>query len=56
MHSAHYEKLCYYVFGWERFPFTKGGVPMQYVTYQDLIQIGILIVAVIGLFHEINKK
>ena len=37
-------------------PLRKGVLPMQYVTYQDLIQIGILIVAAIGLFHEINKK
>ena len=32
----------------------KEGKPM-YVTYSDLIQIGILIVALIGLIYEIYK-
>ncbi|MFR3140633.1 MAG: putative holin-like toxin [Lacrimispora saccharolytica] len=31
----------------------KGGLPM--VTYSDLIQIGILIVALVGLVYEIIK-
>lgn len=31
----------------------EGGLPM--VTYSDLIQIGILIVALIGLLHQIYK-
>ena len=34
--------------------FTKGGLPM--VTYSDLIQTGILIVAIIALFIQANKK
>lgn len=33
---------------------TKGGLPM--VTYSDLIQTGILIVAIIALFIQANKK
>lgn len=33
---------------------TKGGLPM--VTYSDLIQTGILIVAIIALFIQTNKK
>ena len=32
----------------------KGGCPM--VTYSDLIQLGILIVGIIGLFVQIKKK
>lgn len=32
----------------------KGGCPM--ITYSDLIQIGILVVGVIGLFIQANKK
>ena len=32
----------------------KGGVPM-YVTYQDLTQIGILLVTLISLIYEIYK-
>ena len=32
----------------------KGGLLM--VTYSDLIQIGILIVGIIGLFFQANKK
>jgi len=32
----------------------KGGCPM--VTYSDLIQTGILIVGIIGLFFAANKK
>lgn len=32
----------------------KGGCPM--VTYSDLIQIGILIVGIIGLFFQAKKK
>lgn len=33
-------------------------MPMSYVTYSDLIQIGLLIVAIIGLVYEIvhNNK
>lgn len=32
-------------------------MPMNnYVTYSDLIQVGILIVAVIGLIYEISRK
>ena len=38
---------------WERSPLEKGGMPMQYVTYEDLIQIGLFIVALIGLVYEI---
>lgn len=38
---------------WERLPLEKGGMPMQYVTYEDLIQIGLFIVALIGLVYEI---
>ena len=34
---------------------TKGGLPMM-VTYSDLIQIGILIVGIIGLFLSHKKK
>jgi hypothetical protein len=34
---------------------TKGGLPMM-VTYADLIQVGILIVGIIGLFIQGNKK
>ena len=33
----------------------KGGLPMM-VTYSDLIQIGILIVGIIGLFLDYKKK
>ena len=33
----------------------KGGLPMM-VTYSDLIQIGILIVGIIGLFIVTNRK
>jgi len=29
---------------------------MQMVTYEDLIQIGILIVGIIGLFQQAKKK
>lgn len=34
--------------------FSKGGLPM--VTYADLIQIGILIVGIISLIIQANKK
>jgi len=38
----------------------EGLMPMNYVTYSDLIQIGILVVTLIGLVYEIvhnkNKK
>lgn len=34
--------------------FTKGGLTM--VTYSDLIQTGILVVAIIALFIQANKK
>ncbi len=42
---------------WERFPLRlrEGLMPMNYVTYSDLIQIGILIVALIGLIYEISQ-
>ena len=33
---------------------TKGGLPM--VTYSDMIQTGILVVAIIALFIQANKK
>jgi hypothetical protein len=33
----------------------KGGLPMM-VTYSDLIQIGILIVGICGLFLQVYKK
>jgi hypothetical protein len=32
----------------------KGGCPM--ITYQDLIQIGILVIGIISLFFQANKK
>ena len=34
--------------------FTRGGCPM--ITYSDLIQTGILVVGIIGLFIAANKK
>lgn len=34
--------------------FGKGGLPM--ITYSDLIQTGILVVGIIGLFIAANKK
>ena len=34
--------------------FSKGGLPM--VTYSDLIQVGILIVGILGLFMQAKKK
>ena len=34
---------------------TRGGLPMM-VTYSDLIQIGILIVGICGLFIQVYKK
>ena len=39
---------------WRGFTLQKGGMPM-YVTYSDLIQIGIFIVSLIGLMYEIFK-
>lgn len=33
---------------------SKGGLPM--VTYSDLIQVGILIVGILGLFLQAKKK
>ena len=42
-----------------RWPFAERGWPMQsYVTYEALIQCGILIVGIIGLVNQIknNKK
>lgn len=36
-------------------PLKKGGMPM-YVTYDSLIQIGLFIVALIGLVYKIAKK
>ena len=41
---------------WERFPLRKGEMPMQYVTYDSLIQIGLFIVALIGLVYKISHK
>lgn len=37
-------------------PFRKGVVPVTYVTFSDLIQIGILVVGIIALFQNIKKK
>ena len=36
-------------------PLGKGGMPM-YVTYEDLTQIGLFLVALIGLVYEISRK
>ena len=44
---------------WERFPLRlrEGLMPMSgYVSYSDLIQIGILVVAFVGLIYEISHK
>lgn len=41
---------------WERFPLRKGEMPMQYVTYDSLIQIGLFIVALIGLVYKISHN
>lgn len=51
------ENLKYNMFGGNGCPLRKGGVmPMQYVTYDNLIQFGLLIVAVIGLSYKISCK
>ena len=34
----------------------KGEMPMEYVTYDVLIQLGLLIVAIIGLVYKISHK
>ena len=34
----------------------KGEMPMYVVTYDVLIQLGLLIVAIIGLVHKISHK
>ena len=36
-------------------PLEKGGMPM-YVTYENLVQIGLFLVALIGLVYEISHK
>ena len=36
-------------------PWLKGGALMEYVTFSDLVQIGLLIVGIIGLF-QLNKR
>jgi hypothetical protein len=41
---------------WERLPLEKGGVPMGYVTYDNLIQMGLFLVALIGLVYKISHK
>lgn len=41
---------------WERLPLGKGEIPMQYVTYDTPIQLGLLIVAIIGLVYKISHK
>ena len=41
---------------WERLPLEKGGMPMEFVTYENLIQIGLFLVALIGLVYEISHK
>ena len=37
-------------------PLEKGGMPMQYVTYGDLTQIGLFVLALIGLVYKISHK
>lgn len=37
-------------------PCRKGVLPMQYVTYEVLIQLGLLIVGIIGLVYEITRE
>ena len=45
--------LCYNMSSGNGCPLRKGGIPMQYVTYKDFIQNGLVIVALIGLIYEI---
>ena len=52
--AYHQQSMVYYSW-WERLPLEKGGMPM-YVTYDELIQLGLLIVAIVGLVFEICHK
>ena len=45
--------LCYNMSGGNGCSLRKGVMPMQYVTYEDFIQTGLFIVALIGLIYEI---
>ena len=37
-------------------PLEKGVMPMQYVTYENLIQLGLFVIALIGLVYKISHK
>ena len=48
-------EVTYNVFGGNGCPLRKGEMPM-YVTYENLIQLGLFVVALIGLIYEISHK
>ncbi len=59
LHNLHFtvNSLCATIsFSGNGCPLRKGEMPMQYVTYEVLIQFGLLIVAIIGLVVKICHK
>lgn len=50
------KEICYSGTDGNGYPLRKGEMPMQYVTYENLIQFGLFIVALIGLVYKICSK
>lgn len=48
--------ICYNLSSGNGCPLRKGEMPMQYVTYNNLIQFGLFVIALIGLVYKISHK